>query len=147
MLEPQDSFRFMDLPAEIRNKIYRELLCNFTCEREPDGRYDSVLARLMREEEMLNGVSEAALDGNVSILLASRQIYREAYDVMVKTNQFIRVQGYDFNFSEQLLRSQLPVITMDRARAAQFQGYMLCMDIKDVEALTSDSPIVRFDCK
>jgi hypothetical protein len=141
------SFRFTALPAEIRNKIYRDLLCTFNCDREPDGRFDSVLARLMREKEMLNGVCEAALNGNASILLASRQVYREAYDVMVKTNQFVRVRGHNFNFSELLLRGQLPVVTMDRARSAQFQGYMLCMDITDAEEFANDSSAVRFDCK
>jgi hypothetical protein len=147
MPDPQEPFRFMDLPAEIRNKIYRELLCNFTCDTEPDGRLDSILARLMREKELINGVCEAAPDVTISILLANRQIYREAYDVTVKTNQFIRVRGRDFNFSELLVRGQLPVVTMDRARAAQFRGYLLCMDLTDVTELADDVPVARFDCK
>jgi hypothetical protein len=147
MSDLQNSFRFMDLPTEIRDKVYRELLCNFECEEEPSERPDSLLARLMRHMEQLNGVCQAAHDVNISILLVNQQIHREAYDVMVKTNQFIHIRGNNFNFSELLVQRQLPVVTMDRAHAAAFQGYLLCMDVADASDLDDDIPVVRFDCK
>jgi hypothetical protein len=147
MPDLQNVFRFMDLPTEIRDKIYQELLCNFECEAEPSEQPDSVLARLLRHNEPLNGICQAAHDVDISILLVSRQIHTEAYDVMVKTNQFIRIRGVNFNFSELLVQRQLPVVTMDREHAAQFQGYMLCMDVADASDLDDDIPAVRFDCK
>jgi hypothetical protein len=148
MADIQDCFRFLDLPGEIRNKIYRELLCNFTCEREPTRFSNSILARLMRQEaQPPNGVCQAEPDINISILLVNRQVYGEAYDIMVKTNQFIRIRGYNFNFADVLMRSQLPVVTMDREHAAQFQGYLLCMDVGLSYNIDDDNQAVRFDCK
>jgi hypothetical protein len=147
MSDLQTCFRFMELPTEIRDQIYRELLCNFECEREPSEGPDSLLARLMRHMEQINGVCQASHDVIISIILVNRQVHREAFDVMVKTNQFIRIRGDNFSFSDLLLERQLPVVTMDRDHAAQFQGYLLCMDVADASDSNDDIPAVRFDCK
>ncbi|KAJ8114268.1 hypothetical protein OPT61_g3822 [Boeremia exigua] len=81
-----ETFRFLDLPKEIRDKIYRNLLCTFgsrpTTRNRPVGEPDSHFFNDL-------AVVEHAVD--TSILFTSKQIHREAYDTMVKTNRFVRV--------------------------------------------------------
>ena len=37
MADTQRHFRFMDLPGELRNQIYKELLCSFNYDQYPNG--------------------------------------------------------------------------------------------------------------
>jgi hypothetical protein len=63
---------------------------------------------------------------NTAILRTSKQIHREAYDVLVKTNKFVHVTtsaGIPIRFLLNHLR--VPMVTEDKARAEQFQGYVL----------------------
>ncbi|KAH7381287.1 hypothetical protein DE146DRAFT_760725 [Phaeosphaeria sp. MPI-PUGE-AT-0046c] len=141
-------FRFMDLPAELRNKIYKELLCRFTFHDEPTGLPDNTLIRIMDQDQGQQfHINEATSTAKTSILLVSRDIHREAYDVMIKTNQFIRVKGHDFNWSELLPRARIPVVTMDRQRVSQFRGYMLCMAVEEdiLDSEDENRPLVLFD--
>jgi hypothetical protein len=116
-------FRFLDLPGEIRNQIYKELLCAFNYEHYPNGY--SELARILGQEPKLNGVNQIDHSVNANILRASHAVHREAYDIMVKTNRFIRIQSWNYSLSNFLIWSQLPVVTMDRQHTAQFKGYVL----------------------
>lgn len=79
---PAATFRFLDLPREIRNKIYRAALCGFepppTTFMPPPDADTSV--------DFMSRVTVAEHTIDTSILLASKQIHREAYDAMVKTN-------------------------------------------------------------
>lgn len=62
-----------------------------------------------------------------SRLQTSRTVHREAYDIMVKTNRFIRIQIQSVNVSLYTLFiwSQLPIVTMDREYTAQFKSSVL----------------------
>lgn len=147
MAAPTETFRFLDLPVELRNKVYCELLCSFTFEEEPTGRPFSTLDRIM--DQGMFSINEARTTSDTSILLVSRAIHREAYDIMVKSNQFIRIRGRDFNWSEILPQSKLPVVTMDRQRVAQFRGYVLCMTVEEdiLDSEDEDRPPAVFDCE
>jgi hypothetical protein len=76
------TFRFRDLPREIRDKIYRELLCNFRRRRPAEG--------FMSPEETFE-YTQANKGNEAAILRTNKDVYREAYDVMVKTNRFVRL--------------------------------------------------------
>lgn len=91
-------FRFMDLPGEIRNKVYGFLLCAFDEAPEEYDPGDYLLACPTRNFTFVTHSVDTA------ILCTNSKIHREAYDFMVKTNRFVRVS---------CLRG-LPIITMLR---------------------------------
>ncbi len=110
-------FRFMDLPAELRNKVYKILLCSFP----PNGFY---------VPEVIGGCVPLTMankqDINTSILLVNSQVHREAYDVMVKTNRFVLLRANkNFPLHTILMFQQLPIVTLDKAHISQFKGYVL----------------------
>lgn len=148
MTESDGIFRFMDLPAELRDKIYRELLCSFTFHEEPRSRPDSTLGRILNHSQQSN-INEATASASIRILLVSRTVYREAYDVMVKTNRFIRIKGRDFNWTDILPRAQIPIVSMDRNIVAQFKGYVACLTVDDhyTDVAEEDRCTIFFDCK
>jgi hypothetical protein len=69
-------FRFMDLPRELRDKIYRNLLCSFISPLDSD-----------------SGLAIMNHSLNIDILCTSSKVYEEAHDVMIKTNQFVHVRS------------------------------------------------------
>lgn len=85
-----DYFRFEDLPGEIRNKIYAELLCTFDS--------PSVLPELLQSFHVLkrkydiDGVRTLAQHNDPAILRTSQAIYREASHFMQTANVFIKVE-------------------------------------------------------
>jgi hypothetical protein len=131
MATPQSHFRLMDLPGEIRNQIYQHLLCSFNYKYGPDG-LPNELERMLQQKPKPNGVYHAKHSINTNILRSNRTVHREAYDVMMKTNRFIRIW------------SQLPVVTMDRQHASQFNGYVLQMRLEDLSQMNEHD---LFDCK
>jgi hypothetical protein len=106
-------FRFTELLGEIRNQIYRELLCSFSYEYTAKG-YPNELARILRQEPKANGVYLAKESIDTKILRVNRSVHLEAYDIMVKTNRFIRIQSWNYSLVRFLVWSQLPLVTMDR---------------------------------
>ena len=61
-----------------------------------------------------------------SILRTSKEIYREAYDVMVKTNRFVKVTSADgMPVIGALSGQQTPVVTQEKFLVDQFKGYVL----------------------
>jgi hypothetical protein len=75
------SFRFCNLPLEKRRKVYRELLCTFepTLHGTPE--------TLLQEEPTYKRGPIRCYTAN---LRTNKAIYREAYDVMVKTNWVVK---------------------------------------------------------
>ena len=63
------SFRFLNLPREIRDKIYGILLCIF-----------------LRSESITRGTMLSKKDFSPSILHANKQIYAKSYDAIIKGN-------------------------------------------------------------
>ncbi|KAL5409979.1 hypothetical protein PMIN06_004949 [Paraphaeosphaeria minitans] len=124
-----ESFRLLDLPGEIRNHIYREVLCCF----DP-------AVPTAAEIGIHQGVVPATHSIDTSILRTCRQVHREAYDVMVKANQLIKISSVDIDLARLLLSSGLPVVTMDRAVAGQFQGCVMSVDLSAVPRDWVDEP-------
>lgn len=123
---PAATFRFLDLPREIRNKIYRAALCSFeppptTFMPPPDA--DTSMDFMSRVT-----VAKHAID--TSILLASKQIHREAYDAMVKTNRFVRVTtSWGMPIRSLLNHLCVPVVTENKQSVDRFPGYVLSVSI------------------
>lgn len=114
-------FRFLDLPREIRNKIYRILLCSFAPR--------STTVKPSLTSDFLDSLAAAEHDIDTSILLASRQIHREAYDTMVKTNRFVRLISLGGVPLKSLLNHlRVPVVAKDSV-STSFKGYVLSVSL------------------
>lgn len=140
------SFRFLELPGEIRNRIYHELLCAFDSPQDDLEGLDRQLATKGYPEAPTD-ITPAMHSINTAILHTSKQVHREAYDVMVKTNQFFHVKTYGIPLADLLLFSRLPIVTMDRAHAHQFEGYVLSIKITALgleEDSTRSLPLYSF---
>ncbi|KAF2117330.1 hypothetical protein BDV96DRAFT_644755 [Lophiotrema nucula] len=107
-------FRLLDLPGEVRTKIYQELLYSF---QYPQG--VSIPSNTAKYVYQPHHRIETA------ILRTSRQVHREAYDVMVKTNQFINIECRHFPLTQLLIAAQVPVVTRSCRWVNQFKGYLL----------------------
>ncbi|EUC48936.1 hypothetical protein COCMIDRAFT_85905 [Bipolaris oryzae ATCC 44560] len=117
---PSKPFRFRDLPSEIRNKIYRIILCEF--DHSP-GEFGIVDDDFMEDVLQLPRVEHRI---ETSILRTSKEIYREAYDVMVKTNRFVKVTSAEgMPVVGALSGQQTPVVTQEKFLVDQFKGYVL----------------------
>jgi hypothetical protein len=91
-------FRFMDLPRELRDKIYRNLLCSFI----PPLRSDSGLV-----------IMNHSL--NMDILRTSSTVHEEAHEVMIKTNQFVHVRsGGGLPISGLFMGHSIPLVGLRR---------------------------------
>ncbi|KAF2250252.1 hypothetical protein BU26DRAFT_518666 [Trematosphaeria pertusa] len=127
-VEQVQPFRLMDLPAEIRDLIYQEMLCCFDPVEPPctPGNCNA------KNHLYCNSITPATHAIETTILRTCKQVHREAYDIMVKTNQFVNIQTQDIPLSQLLISSNLPVVTMDRAHTAQFQGYVMSVNMSAI---------------
>lgn len=107
-------FRFLDLPGELRNNIYDLLLCSWNDEPE----YEPGFVGGLRKRS-------ASYDA-MTLLRTNRQIHEEAFDYMMKRNQFVRVtcRGLDIN-SLFLGDEVVPAVTTDQRKVRQFEGYLM----------------------
>ncbi|KAF2629135.1 hypothetical protein BU25DRAFT_430430 [Macroventuria anomochaeta] len=107
-------FRFLDLPGELRNNIYDLLLCSWTDEPEYESRFVGGLRKRLPSYDAM------------ALLRTNKQIHEEAFDYMMKRNQFVRVtcRGLDAN-SLFLGDEMIPAITTDQTKARQFEGYLM----------------------
>ncbi|KZM25696.1 uncharacterized protein EKO05_0000957 [Ascochyta rabiei] len=107
-------FRFLDLPGELRNNIYDLLLCSW--DDEPG-----------YEPGSINGLCKRSPSYDaLSLLRTNKQIHEEAFDYMMRRNQFVRVtcRGLDVN-SLFLGDEMIPAIATDQRKARQFEGYLM----------------------
>lgn len=104
-------FRFLDLPGEIRNNIYGLLLCSWEDELEQDGR-GAVAKRSARCDA-------------TALLRTNKQIHEEAFDYMMKRNQFVRVTCRGLDVHTLFLGDEVVPIVSEGHRAKQFEGYMM----------------------
>jgi hypothetical protein len=112
-------FRFRDLPKEIRDKIYRELLCDF----HPQ----STTTML---SQMLDSPVRALHSIDTAILRTSTTVYREAYEVMVKTNRFVKVTSACGLPIHLMLNGQrVPVVAAKKTTVNSFVGYVLAVHL------------------
>lgn len=116
-------FRFLDLPGEIRNNIYDLLLCSWKDELEQDGR-GGVAKRFAEYDAM-------------DMLRTNKQIHQEAFDYMMKRNQFVRVTCRGLDVNTLFLGDEIIPIVSDGKRAKQFERYMMHLTLSK-PALSSD---------
>ncbi|KAI9646415.1 hypothetical protein NHQ30_004407 [Ciborinia camelliae] len=94
-----EPFRFLDLPSEIRNKIYKILLCNF--DTPPRSREDSSALQIGKVEH----------DIQLQILRTCRKVYYEGTSLMHRTNLFIKLE-IDFDIYEMPELLRIPFVTL-----------------------------------
>lgn len=106
------------LPIEICNKIYACLLAEYhPFEAQSD------LTKAMLEEDM--GVFHRVQHSiDTAILRASRDVHREAYDLMVKENRFVHLkcQGVPHAL---MITGIVTIVTSNTEHVRQFKGYVL----------------------
>lgn len=113
-------FRLLDLPREVRDAIYHEMLCDWPKDATPG--HTRVRVRgtiryaLMRHRIMPN------------ILLANKQVYQEAKVVLLKGNQFVlvRMNVRDLHVESSLLvPSNVPVVAWYRRFTRRFEDLVV----------------------
>jgi hypothetical protein len=94
-------FRLLDLPGELRERIYHYALCSFSCQ-EITPRiwkcFDPFASKTPYPRKFL---------GNTNLVLTDRLIYSEAQLYMLKTNLFVRIRSYGFDVTDVLASIQL----------------------------------------
>ena len=126
-------FRFMDLPAELRNKVYSNLLCSF---KAPD----SNVPLFARDPKPLTKAKHSI---DTTILLTNSQIHREAYDVMLKRNRFTLVRSTSkFPLHTILANQRVPVVTANARCISHFKGYLLELRLSAKKHI-GDSPHLK----
>lgn len=132
---PQQPFRFLDLPLEVRNAIYNVILCT------PPPR---VLWPL-EQQDIVGFPKELCYvchPFETQLLRVNRQIHSEAKDVMLRGNQFIRIRGRHAYGVAEIVHSimqwrQLPILATTASFRASFKGFVMTHVIdwgRDVEA-------------
>ncbi|KAG6359484.1 hypothetical protein INS49_013005 [Diaporthe citri] len=106
------------LPIEVCNNIYAYLLAElYPCKME----VYSIEAAL---EEGLGSFTHVPHSIDTAILRASRDVHREAYDLMVKESRFVHLKFQDFPLIL-LTRGGVPIVTANTEHVRQFKGYVL----------------------
>jgi hypothetical protein len=121
-------FRFGDLPRELRDRIYRELLCDFR------PRPTSIAANA------LFALEPAKNDIHASILRTSKTVYAEAYDTMIKTNRFVKITAsQNVPLGALLNGMRVRVVTPKKKAVDSFKSYVLGCHV----GASRDIPIQR----
>jgi len=112
-------FRFMDLPTEVRDRIYHTSLCTWP-------------PKLTDEEKMKSGfvvvpdqLAYIHRKPDIGILLANHRIYRDALDVLLKGNLFIRLMFRGVHMRSVMLPKQVPVVAEGESVVNAFTGYFM----------------------
>jgi hypothetical protein len=118
------TFRFNALPREIRDKIYRELLCDF--KPHPT----TVVPEYVLEYE------PAKNHIDTGIMRPNKAIYAEAYDTMIKTNRFVKItstQGLPLRLLVDGVRMR--VVAWNKKVAESFKGYVIAVHLSSSRSL------------
>lgn len=135
-----ETFRFLDLPIEVRNAIYHVILC------------DPPPAKLRRVEQadllwLPEGMAMITHPSEMQILQTSRQVHAEARDVMLRGNQFIRIRarGVGQVIKGFLLARQIPIVRTTALSRDRFKGYVMTHSIELISGQPEDFPGPKHD--
>ncbi|KUL88398.1 hypothetical protein ZTR_04914 [Talaromyces verruculosus] len=120
-------FRLLDLPTEIRDKIYHEILCTWPA-------YKSTWDEAKQQAVVPTEVAVMNRKIETAILRTNKQVYQEAKTVLLRGNQFIRVSIKGFRPLQFLfIPSQVPVVTMNQDAITKYRGFVMThsIDITD----------------
>ncbi|KAL1599883.1 hypothetical protein SLS60_007688 [Paraconiothyrium brasiliense] len=113
-------FRFLHLPLELRDKIYQELLCNFKA--APSYGVNDVVLHKPCDYYVRNI--------HANILQANKQIYHEAYAIMVKINRFIHVKFFGGLPLDHMLETSTRRVICHRPDAVEaFKGFTMAVSV------------------
>jgi hypothetical protein len=133
-LKSSKPFRFRDLPGEIRNKIYENILCSVVPREETSEEgYKSQRPDKLRlfEEDWQRPTKITYLRHSIEpqILRTCRSVYDEGTYIMRKTNCFVKVTislaDHDLEF---ILRG-IPILYTTRKRAKNFKHPIMVHEI------------------
>jgi hypothetical protein len=111
------TFRFLALPGEIRNNIYDLLLCSWNNELDIEPGYISKVSRRCTSHPAS------------ALLRANKQVHSEAFDYMIKRNQFVRITCRGLDARNLFLEGGIPVVTTNVHEISQFNGYVMHMTL------------------
>lgn len=132
--QSQQPFRFLDLPGEIRNNIYDLLLCSWEDELETESRLTGGLSRRCPSYPA------------TALLRANKQLHNEAFDYMIKRNQFVRVTCRGFNMAKLFLNyRQVPAVAVNSRKSSQFKGYVMRMALSKPALSVGPSSFAEHD--
>ncbi|KAI1139983.1 hypothetical protein F5Y05DRAFT_337774 [Hypoxylon sp. FL0543] len=106
------AFRLLDLPPELRQRIYRETLRPYK----------------VRQKRLGRKFIHHAMD--TEILRVNRQVSMEAYEVMLKSHLFIRIVTSSFEMKDVLSKHQIPVLSMDKSLVKRCKAVTLTHKIE-----------------
>jgi hypothetical protein len=110
-------FRFLDLPGEIRNNIYDLLLCSWNDDLEIEPGYISKVNRRCPSYPAS------------ALLRANKQVHSEAFDYMIKRNQFVRITCRGLDARNLFLEGGIPVVTTNAYEVSRFNGYVMHIEL------------------
>lgn len=113
-----EPFRLLDLPREVRDDIYRGMLC--------DWRKGALLGHIVVDGIVRFAPMRRRIEPN--ILLANKQIYQEAKLVLLQENQFVLIRMFvrDHSIISILFtHSKVPVVAAGRDCAAVFKDHVV----------------------
>ncbi|KAL1795482.1 hypothetical protein ACET3X_005706 [Alternaria dauci] len=120
--DPVTPFRFMDLPRELRNKVYTLLLCSFGKSQDNTQVFRD---NFLKDGPDTSGAFIVPRTNDPTILRVNSQIHREAYDVMVKTNRFIRICCPEALPLEEMTCCLGVAVVARKLCAAHFSGHLV----------------------
>ncbi|KAI2622085.1 hypothetical protein GGS21DRAFT_373714 [Xylaria nigripes] len=116
-------FRFMDLPPEIRDRIYQIIFCTWP---PPKSTYDEK-RQLAVVPTSLAYVSQKI---DIGLLLTNHQIYQDAMDVLTKGNLFVRVVFRGLHVRSIMMPKQVPIVAEGMTVVDAFKGYVMSHQIE-----------------
>ncbi|KAI1481338.1 hypothetical protein F4774DRAFT_424225 [Daldinia eschscholtzii] len=118
-------FRFLDLPPELRDSVYHEVISNLS---RPERKATRVHQDPSVQSKFVPVLKRRSFD--TAILFVNRQISQEATEVMVKHYLFVHIATYGVNLSHILYAWAVPIVAIGKDVIGNFKGFVMSHTIK-----------------